>query len=107
MGAGDGIRGLKCFSNRRTDEAVSAQAIYVVERPDLWHAIVDMAVRRNGRPGRAGQPLFPHPRWQDRSLARLRAALGALQRLRPGLAGPAVMAWPPASHRPLPPHPRS
>src|SRR5665213_3058297 len=53
------------------DEAVFPEDVHVVERPDLWHPIVDMAVRRTGRPGRAGQSLFPHQGPQDRPLARL------------------------------------
>ncbi len=59
-------------------EAVSAQIFHLVERPNVWHAIVDVAVRRAGRPGRAGQPLLSHQGPQDRSDARLRAALGGL-----------------------------
>src|ERR1700676_613704 len=62
----------------RPDETVSAQAFHMVERRDFWHAIVDLALRRVGGRRRAGQPLLPHPRRQDRSLARLRAALGDL-----------------------------
>src|ERR1700716_4763800 len=80
-------------------ETVSAQAFHMVERPDLWHAIVDLAVRRTGGRRRAGQPLLPHQGPQDRSVARLRAALGGLQRLCRGDACAAVMAWLAASHR--------
>src|SRR5215211_7952915 len=67
------------ISNRPSPhEAVSAEIFHLVERPDVRHAIVDLAIRRTGRPGRAGQQLLSHQGAQDRSDARLRAALGGL-----------------------------
>ena len=46
-------------SNRQNpDEAVSAQNIHMVERPDIRHATLDVAVWRIGRPGRAGQSYY-------------------------------------------------
>src|SRR3954471_14348280 len=60
------------------DETVFAEVFHLVERPDVRHAIVDLALRRTGRQGRAGQPLLPHPWRQDRSDAWVRAALGGL-----------------------------
>src|SRR5258705_2137732 len=81
------------------DEAVSAENIHLVERPDLRHAIVDVAVWRTGRPGRAGQSLLSQQGPQDRSDARFRAALGGLYRLCRSEPGAAVMAWLAASHR--------
>src|SRR6266550_3961549 len=95
----DGIRAATLPEPARTDETVSAQAFHMVEWPDLRHAIVDLAVRRIGGPGRTGQPLLPHPWWQDRSVARLRAALGDLQRLCRGQPRSAVMARLAAPHR--------
>src|SRR5438270_9750692 len=59
-------------------EAVSAEIFHLVERSDIRHAIVDVAIRRAGRPGRAGQPLLSDQGPQDRSDARLRTALGHL-----------------------------
>src|SRR6266478_1805879 len=97
----DGIRAATLPEPARIDETVSAQAFHMVEWPDVRHAIVDLAVRRTGRPGRTGQPLLPHPWRGDRSIARLRAALGDLQWLRGGLAHSTVMA------RLDPPHRRS
>ena len=47
--------------NRRGHETVFPQTFHVVERPDVRDAIVDLAVWRAGRRGRAGQPLFSHP----------------------------------------------
>src|SRR3978361_1994391 len=71
------------YSNpARPDETVSAESLHMVERPDLWHPVVDMALRRTGRRGRAGQSLLPHQGPQDRSDGRLRTALGSLQRVR-------------------------
>src|SRR5258705_13780536 len=87
----------------RIDETVSAQAFHMVEWPDLWHAIVDLAVRRAGGPGRTGQPLLPHPWRQGRSLRRLRAGLGGLQWLRRSLAHSTLMARLGAPHRRRPP----
>src|ERR1700682_1890585 len=59
----DGIRTLDALLEpARPHETVSAQAFHMVERPDLWHAIVDLAVRRAGGRRRAGQTLFPDPR---------------------------------------------
>src|SRR5258705_3097283 len=96
----DGIRAATRFPEpARIDETVSAQAFHVVEWPDVRHAIVDLAVRRTGWPGRTGQPLLPHPWRRDRSLAWLRAALGDLQWLRRSLAHSAVMARLDAPHR--------
>src|SRR6476620_11389497 len=63
---------------RPPDETIPAQILHLVERPDLWHAIVDLAVWRAGRYRRAGQPLLPHQGWPDRSDAELRAPLGGL-----------------------------
>src|ERR1700730_9042125 len=95
----DGIRAQALLQPDRPDETVSAQAFHMVERRDFWHAIVDLALRRVGGRRRAGQPLLPHPRRQDRSLARLPAALGDRYGLRGALARPAVMAWLAAPHR--------
>src|SRR5258708_5355396 len=61
----DGITAASILEPARSHETVSAQAIHMVERADLRHAIVDMAVRRAGRRRRAGQPVLPHPRRQD------------------------------------------
>src|SRR6266403_569952 len=94
-----GIRAATLPEPARTDETVSAQAFHVVERTDVWHAIVDLAVRRAGRTGRTGQPLLPHPWRQDRSVSRFRAALGDLQWLRRSLAHSTVMARLDAPHR--------
>src|SRR3954447_1243323 len=82
-----------------THETVFPETFYLVERPDVWHAIVDVAVRRTGRRGRAGQPLLPHQRRQDRREPRLRTALGDLPRLCGGQPGAAVLARLVASHR--------
>src|ERR1700730_5739758 len=71
----DGIRRPALLEPAGPDETVSSQDVHMVERPDLRHAIVDVAVRRTGRRGRAGQPLLSHQGPQDRSGARLRAAL--------------------------------
>src|SRR3978361_1772450 len=84
--------GLRPFLNRRFDETVSAEILHMVERPDFWHAIVDMAFRRTGRRGRAGQSLLPHQGPQDRSGRRLRTTLGGLQRLCRGEKSAAVLA---------------
>src|SRR5258707_4118213 len=93
-------QGRNAFSEpARIDETVSAQGFHMVEWPDLWHAVVDLAVRRAGGPGRTGQPLLPHPWRRDRSLARLRAALGDLQWLRRSLAHSTVIARLDAPHR--------
>src|SRR5258708_33906931 len=94
-----GIRSAALPVPARIDETVSAQAFHMVEWPDLWHAIVDLAVRRAGGPGRTGQPLLPHQWRQDRSVARLRAALGDLQWLRRSLAHSTVMVRLDAPHR--------
>src|ERR1700737_181406 len=98
----DGITAASILEPARPHETVSAQAIHMVERADLWHTIVDMAVRRTGRRRRAGQPVLPHPRPQDRSVAWLRAALGDLQRLCRGDTRAAVVARLAASHRRCP-----
>src|SRR4051812_9347531 len=74
----DGIRASHYLEPAEPDEAVSAQNIHMVERPDLWHAVVDVAFWRTCRPRRAGQPLLSHQGPQDRPDARLRAALGGL-----------------------------
>src|SRR6266478_2146268 len=95
----DGIRAATLPEPARIDETVSAQAFHMVEWPDVWHAIMDLAVRRAGRPGRAGQPLLPHPWRQDRSVSRFRAALGDLQRLCRGQPHSAVVARLDAPHR--------
>src|SRR2546429_7879162 len=87
----DGIRAATLPEPARIDETVSAQAFHMVEWPDVRHAIVDLAVRRTGGHGRAGQPLLPHPWRGDRSIARLRAALGGLQWLPGGQPGGAVL----------------
>ncbi len=66
-------------SNRTAEpahETVPAEILHLVERPDLWHAIVDLAVRRAGRPGRAGQPLLPHQGRRDRSDAGISSGAG-------------------------------
>jgi NADH:ubiquinone oxidoreductase subunit len=48
------------ISNRPSPhEAVSAEIFHLVERPDIRHAIVDVAIRRAGRPGRAGRKIDP------------------------------------------------
>src|ERR1700731_4572769 len=74
-----GIRATSCNETvPRPDEAILAQNVHMVERPDLRHAIVDLAVRRTGRRGRAGQPLLPHQGRQDRSHAPLPTPLGGL-----------------------------
>src|SRR5205085_12095652 len=80
-------------------ETVLPQAIHMVERPDVWHAIVDVAVWRVGRHRRAGQSLLPHPGRQDRSDAAFLAALGDLQRLCRCVPYSAVMARLDASYR--------
>jgi hypothetical protein len=41
----DGITPATILEPARPDETVSAPAIHMVERGDLWHAIVDAAVR--------------------------------------------------------------
>src|SRR5690348_9100665 len=62
----------------RAHETVLSQALHVVERPDLRHAAVDVAIRRARGAGRAGQPLLSDGRWQDRSGSAFRASLGHL-----------------------------
>src|SRR3954447_14591590 len=90
----------QCFgSGHWLHETISAQAIHLVEWPDVRHTIVDLALWRTGRHGRAGQYLLSHQGTQDRSDTRLRAPLGDLQRGRRGFARAAVMAWLAASHR--------
>src|SRR5260370_16853106 len=37
-------------------ETISAQILHLVERPDLWHAAMDVAVRRAGPRGRPPPP---------------------------------------------------
>src|SRR6476469_3684406 len=64
------------------DENVLPALLYLVARGDLRHAADDLALRRVRGRGRIRQPLLPHQGWQDRSFARVRAALGALQRRR-------------------------
>src|SRR5947207_12096075 len=98
--------------------------LHLVERSNAQHAAVDAPLRRACRRGRVRQPLLPHQGRRDRSLARVRAALGHLQRLRRGIddrtglarlaasygrraadagegdAAAVVEAAPPQSHRP-------
>src|SRR5262249_60824443 len=76
-----------------TDENVFSARLYLVERGDLRHAGVDLALRRVRGRGRVRQSLLPHEGRQDRSNARLRAALGDLQRDRRSLDRAAVLAW--------------
>src|SRR6185437_12804855 len=95
----NGIRAARHPRTGRSDETLSAQDLHMVERPDLRHPIMDLAVRRTGRRGRAGQSIFPYHWRQDRSRARLRAALGDLQWLCRSEPGAAVMARLAASHR--------
>src|ERR1700722_1185135 len=94
-----GIRTATLLEPASANEAVFSQIIHVVEWPDLRHPIVDVAVRRTGRRRRRGQSLLPHQGSQDRSIARLRAALGDLQRLCGSNPRAAVMARLAASHR--------
>src|SRR5712692_7789641 len=77
----------------RADENVLPALLHLVEWGDLRHAAVDLALRRVRGRGRIRQPLLPHQGWQDRSGARLRAALGDLQRHRGSFDGAAVLAW--------------
>src|SRR5262245_51322999 len=82
----------------RADENVFSALLHLVERGDLRHAAVDLALRRARGRGRVWQPLLPHQGRQDRSDARLRAALGDLQRHRRSLDRAAVLAWLAAPH---------
>src|ERR1700744_2506394 len=59
-------------------ETVLPETLHLVEQPDLWHAIVDLEVRRAGGRGRGGQPLLSAPRRRCRSGPAFRAALGDL-----------------------------
>src|SRR5262245_54471509 len=68
----------RCLSS---NENLLDALLHLVERPDLRHPAVDVALWRAGRRGRARQPLLSHPRRQDRPGAALRAALGDLWRL--------------------------
>src|SRR5262249_36609137 len=71
--------GRNLFEQRpKSHEAVFAEILHLVEWPDLWHAAVDLALRRTRRHRRPGQPLLPHSWWRHRSDARLRTALGDL-----------------------------
>src|ERR1700732_4233885 len=94
-----GIRTATTLEPASAYETVFSQIIHMVEWQDLRHPIVDVAVRRTGRRRRRGQSLLPHQGSQDRSVARLRAALGDLQRLRGSEPGAAIMARLAASHR--------
>src|ERR1700674_415767 len=60
------------------DEDFPVALLHLVERPDLRHPGLDLALWRARRRRRVRQPLFSHPRRQDRRRARLRAALGDL-----------------------------
>ncbi len=62
------------------DEAVSPQIFHLVERSDAQHALAHTPSRRIRRPRRIRQSLLSHARRRDRSGARLRSALGDLQR---------------------------
>jgi NADH:ubiquinone oxidoreductase subunit len=53
-------QGLNRSRTGRTDEVIPAQVFHLVERSDLRHAVVDLAVGRTGWRGRTRQPLFPH-----------------------------------------------
>src|SRR5215813_11312048 len=84
---------------KRADENVFSTLLYLVERGDFRHAAVDRALRRVRGRGRVRQSLLPHAGRQDRSGARLRAALGDLQRHRGGFDRAAVLARLAAPHR--------
>src|SRR5579883_2392205 len=86
-------------SSKADHETVPAQILHLVEWPDLWHPALDLSLRRIGRRGRAGQPLLPDARRQDRSDAAFRAPLGDLQRPRRGQPDPAGLAWLDPSYR--------
>src|SRR5438067_714668 len=60
------------------DEDIPPALLHLVERPDVRHAALDVALRRACRHRRVRQPLFPYAWRQDRSDARVRAALGDL-----------------------------
>ena len=64
--------------------------LHLVERPGSWHAGVDLALWRGGRRGRVRQSLLPHQGRQDRSDARLRAALVIYNGYR---RGSMIRAW--------------
>src|SRR4029079_7265937 len=81
------------------DENLFPALLHLVERPDLRHPGLDLALRRGRRPGRVRQLLFPHRRRQDRSYAADGAALGHLQRRGRGVVHSAVVAWLDAPHR--------
>src|SRR6478736_1855085 len=59
-------------------EANAAADLYLVERPDHWHALPHLALRREGRPGRIRQYLLPHQGWGEGQGAGPTAALGGL-----------------------------
>src|SRR5262245_29462968 len=82
----------------RADENVFSALLHLVERGDLRHAGVDLALWRVRGRGRVRQSLLPHEGRQDRSNARLRAALGDLQRHRRSFDRAALLAWLAAPH---------
>ena len=83
------------LQNPRTGphENLLPAVLHLVERPDLRHPALDLALWRVGRPGRVRQPLLPYPRRRDRPDAADGAALGDLQRRGRGVVHPAVVAW--------------
>ena len=81
------------------DEDLPAAPVHLVERPDLRHPILDLAVRRVRRHRRVRQSLLSHQGRPDRSDAGFRAALGDLQRHRGSLDDPADLARLDAPHR--------
>src|SRR5262245_12514416 len=48
------------------DETFLSALLHLVERPDLRHPVLDLALRRAGRARRVRQPLLPYARRQDR-----------------------------------------
>src|ERR1700730_12931805 len=81
------------------DENVSPALLHLVEWGNPGHVAVDLAARRARRRRRVRQSLLPRQGRQDRSGARLRAALGDLQRRGRSLDRAALVAWLAAPHR--------
>src|SRR5215210_851928 len=83
----------------RLYENLLPAAVHLVERPDLRHPAVDLALWRIRRRRRVRQPLFSRTRREDRPGTRLRSPLGDLSGLCRSFERATVLAWLAASHR--------